>query len=160
MLRRQFTVKTVFQIFRTIIKMNSVGEQTQMRTAKRVLIALPSLILLSLAFASCGHAQPSHSAIARGCVNQGKDSRVGALVVCWAQRHLSWKSPHKPHFFLIGKPSHTSVGVAWPPYIVFNSPKRSGDWRMFRIGFRYDRNWHGYIFPTAAWKVVSSPLEY
>lgn len=31
---------------------------------------------------------------------------------------------------------------------------------MFRVGFRYDRNWHGYIFPTAAWKVVATPLEY
>ena len=132
-----------------------------MQTSKRVWAVAPVVMFLALAFGGAGSAsaQPRIEA-SQGCVNQGKDVRVGGPVVCWAQRHLSWKSPHKPHFYRFGKSSQTSLGVAWPPYVVFNSPKQHGHWRMFRVGFRYDRNWHGYIFPTAAWKVVSTPLEY
>lgn len=95
-----------------------------------------------------------------GCVNQGRDRRIGATVVCWAQRHLSWKSEQLPHFVLFGSPQNTNIGLAWPPYLVYNSPDGSGRWRMFRIGFRYDRNWHGYIFPTVAWKRLPHPLRY
>jgi hypothetical protein len=129
-----------------------------MRMTKPIWLALPILVL-TLVFVTSGSAQP-HSTGKQGCVNQGTDTRVGGSVVCWAQRHLSWKSQHKPHFLLIGKQSHTSLGLAWPPYIVYNSPSSDGGWRMFRIGFRYDRMWHGYIFPTAAWKVVAEPLQY
>ena len=96
----------------------------------------------------------------QGCVNQGSDARAGAPVVCWAQRRLSWRSKREPHFLLLGKRQNTSVGLAWPPYLVLNSPEKQGRWRMFRIGFRYDRTWHGYIFPTAAWKSIKAPLKY
>jgi hypothetical protein len=96
----------------------------------------------------------------QGCINQGNDRRFAAAVICPAQRHLSWKSEHDPHFVLIGSPERTSIGLAWPPYFVYNSPDGSGHWRMFRIGFRYDRTWHGYIFPTVAWKRLSKPLRY
>lgn len=119
---------------------------------------------LSLGFALRTH--PHNLSVAllhspsQGCVNQGNDRRLGAPVVCWAQRHLSWKSEREPAFVLIGRPERTSIGVAWPPYFVYNSPDGSGHWRMFRFGFRYDRNWRGYIFPTAAWKRISNPLRY
>lgn len=105
---------------------------------------------------SAGTPNPS----SQGCVNQGGDRRWGAPVICWAQRHLSWKSVHRPHFLLIGREQGTSLGLAWPPYLVYNSPDGDGRWRLFRIGFRYDRNWRGYIFPTMAWKRVSNPLRY
>jgi hypothetical protein len=120
------------------------------------------MIFMMLALGGAGSARPgaARAVSDQGCVNQGRDVRVGAPVVCWAQRHLSWKSAHGPHFVLIGKPTQTSVGLAWPPYIVYNSPSSDGGWRMFRVGFRYDRNWHGYIFPTAAWKIVARPLKY
>ncbi len=96
----------------------------------------------------------------QGCVNQGKDRRLAATVICWAQQRLSWKSNSKPDFLLIGNPKGMSIGLAWPPYFVLNSPDGHGQWYMFRIGFRYDRNWRGYIFPTIAWKVISKPLRY
>lgn len=98
--------------------------------------------------------------VSQGCVNQGSDRRVGATIICWAQRHLSWNSEHEPRFVLVGNAERTSIGVAWPPYLVYNSPAGGGRWRMFRIGFRYDQNWRGYIFPTVAWKLVSHPLRY
>lgn len=50
--------------------------------------------------------------VSQGCIDQGSDRRVAATVVCWAQRQLSWKSKHKPHFVLIGKPKRTSIGLA------------------------------------------------
>ena len=96
----------------------------------------------------------------QGCVNQGSDCRKYALVICWMQRHLSWKSEHEPHMLIIGRADRTHLGVAWPPYLVINSPAGRGGWRMFRIGFRYDRNWRGYIFPTVALKRVAEPLRY
>lgn len=96
----------------------------------------------------------------QGCINQGNDRREFAAMTCWLQRHLSWKSEREPYFALLGKPNKTNLGLAWPPYLVFNSPDGGGHWRMFRVGFRYDRNWRGYIFPTLAAKRVSRPLRY
>lgn len=119
-----------------------------------------------LAFGFAAHAQESEAAIAvensasQGCVNQGSDRRIAAPVICWAQRQFSWKSEHQPHFLLLENHDRTSLGLAWPPYLVYNSPDGKGRWRMFRIGFRYDRNWRGYIFPTVAWKRVTAPLRY
>ena len=128
----------------------------------RLTVALACVFYFVLAFP----AQSAKSSVApatpvsQGCIDQGSDRRVAATVVCWAQRHLSWKSKHKPRFVLIGNPKRTSIGLAWPPYLVYNSPDGLRRWRMFRIGFRYDLNWRGYIFPTAAWKRVSHPLRY
>jgi hypothetical protein len=102
----------------------------------------------------------SATAADQGCVNQGKDRRALAPIVCWLQQRMSWKSEHEPHFALIGKPDGISLGLAWPPYAVFNMPDGNDHWRMFRIGFRYDRTWRGYIFPTIAAKQVSHPLRY
>lgn len=133
------------------------------KATTRTLIAAAIMAILSLAFVffypltfRSAPAVPS----SQGCVNQGKDRRIAAPFICWAQQHLSWKSDHKPDFLLIGNPKGTSIGLAWPPYFVFNSPAGNGQWDMFRIGFRYDRNWHGYIFPTIALKLVSKPLRY
>lgn len=128
----------------------------------RLAVSFTCVFYFALAFPS----QSSKSSVApaapvsQGCIDQGPDRRVAATVVCWAQRHLSWKSEHKPRFVLIGNPKRTSIGLAWPPYLVYNSPDRRGRWHMFRIGFRYDLSWRGYIFPTAAWKRVSHPLRY
>ncbi|HVJ04433.1 MAG TPA: SgcJ/EcaC family oxidoreductase [Candidatus Saccharimonadales bacterium] len=94
------------------------------------------------------------------CVNQGIDHREFASMVCWLQRAMSWKSDHEPHFFLIGKSEGTNLGLAWPPYLVLNVPDKNRRWRMFRMGFRYDRNWRGYIFPTLAAKSIAHPLRY
>lgn len=96
----------------------------------------------------------------QGCIAQGADRRFAATAICWAQRHASWKSEHEPHFLLLGSVQGTSLGIAWPPYLVCNIPDGTRRWRMFRIGARYDRNWRGYIFPTIAWKHVSQPLRY
>ena len=103
---------------------------------------------------------PSATPADQGCVNQGNDRREFAPVVCWLQQHMSWKSEHEPHFALVGRPDGTNLGLAWPPYLVFNMRDGNDHWRMFRIGFRYDRTWRGYIFPTIAAKRISQPLRY
>ncbi len=76
------------------------------------------------------------------------------------QRHLSWKSRHEPNFLSVGRTDQVHFGLGWPPYAVLNWPDANGSWHMFRIGFRYDVNWHGYIFPTMALKRVRRPLRY
>ena len=129
-----------------------------------MLITAVLLSALGLAFAFFHHPRQLNAApgasVDQGCINQGHDRRMWATEVCWAQRRLSWKSDHEPHFMLLGNPRRTSIGLAWPPYIVYNSPDGNGRWRLFRIGFRYDRNWRGYIFPTVALKRLPKPLRY
>ena len=103
---------------------------------------------------------PPRTRLDQGCVHQGNDRRLAAPVVCWLQRHLSWKSPREPRLRAWGNPQARLLAVAWPPYMVYDSADGYGHWRMFRAGFRYDRKWRGYIFPTAACKCLSKPLTY
>jgi hypothetical protein len=125
--------------------------RTKKLTAVAAALALGCLVTLLL---------PCDAGYHQGCVNQGGDCRKYALVICWMQRHVSWKSEHEPHMFVLGREDRTHLGVARPPYIAINSRDGSGSWRMFRIGFRYDRNWRGYIFPSIALKRVATPLRY
>lgn len=133
-----------------------------------VRISLLSLVLvIAAAFVSVGaigghchpYVPPAHR-VDQGCVNQGNDRRIAAPVVCGLQRELSWKSDDPPRLFRVGNRRLTHLEIAWPPYLVVNSPDGDGHWRMFRIGIRYDRNWRGYIFPTAACKCMEHPLLY
>jgi hypothetical protein len=102
----------------------------------------------------------SPAALEQGCVNQGTDRRKFGIPTCWLQRQLSWKSDNQPHMILVGSRQGRHVGVAWPPYLVYNAPALTGRWFMFRVGFRYDRVWRGYIFPTLAIKTIDAPLTY
>jgi hypothetical protein len=124
--------------------------------------AIASVFALAFALRQRTHEvdAPSATQVDQGCVNQGNDRREFAPVICWLQRQMSWKSEHEPHFVLVGRPDGTNLGLAWPPYIIFNSPDGNGHWRMFRMGFRYDRMWRGYIFPTVAAKHLSHSLSY
>ena len=117
--------------------------------------ALVAALFLFLVIVPC-----DRTSLDQGCVNQGEGCRKLATIICWLQSHLSWNSEHEPHFVMIGRPDRTHIGVAWPPYMVFNAPCEKGGWLMLRIGFRYDRNWRGYIFPTMACKSVDKPLRY
>ncbi len=121
-----------------------------------IVIALAFVFALAQGVCKVEAAAPAD----QGCVNQGSDRRECATVICWLQRQMSWKSEHEPHFVLIGNPQGTNLGLAWPPYLVFNTPTGANHWNMFRIGFRYDRSWRGYIFPTIAAKRLSQPLRY
>jgi hypothetical protein len=103
---------------------------------------------------------PPKDRIDQGCIHQGNDRRLAAPVVCWLQRHLSWKSEREPRLSSWGEQQKRFLAVAWPPYVVYDSGDGYGHWRMFRAGFRYDRKWRGYIFPTAACKCLSKPVIY
>ncbi len=117
---------------------------------------LAFLIVLMMAAFSMGPHDPAD----QGCVNQGSDRRMAASIVCGMQQKLSWKSEHLPHLYRIGSARRTHVEIAWPPYVVVNKSGEPGRWLMFRMGFRYDRTWRGYIFPTAALKSLDHPLQY
>jgi hypothetical protein len=116
-----------------------------------ILTVIVALAIFLIVLACCEHSGD------RGCVNQGNDSRNFAALTCCLQRHMSWNSEQEPHFVLICRPDRDNVGIAWPPYLVFNAPGKKGSWLMLRIGFRYDRNWRGYIFPAVACKRVAKP---
>ncbi len=147
-----------------MLQLDIVAAMGGFNTTARRCLAASAACALGLAFAL--HFHPGKlgvgpaTSVDQGCVNQGSDRRIAGTVICWAQRQLSWKSDREPRFVLVGRPKGTSIGLAWPPYLVYNSPDGSGRWRLFRMGFRYDRAWRGYIFPTVAWKCLPKPLRY
>lgn len=113
----------------------------------------------------------------QGCPGEGKDSRTLGWLICPLQRLLSWKSDKQPKLLIIiaGTSSSPEVGQypvlaaagVWPPYLAVNVRIKQDPhdplnalWRLFRIGWRYDKNWKGYIGPSAAWKKVLWPLMY
>ena len=79
----------------------------------------------------------------QGCPGEGADTRFLGWLVCPIQRFLSWRSSVEP----------LSIVVAFPPYIAVNVPLRNHDMLLIRFGWRYDRNWKGYLFPTGAAKI-------
>ena len=100
-----------------------------------------------------------------GCPGAGSDPRLFPRFTCWLQRLGSFHSETEP----------LSLMVAFPPFVVLNVPiphrlaqflhRKSlplgRNWYlMARLGFRYDRNWHGYIFPEAAIKVLDHTVHY
>lgn len=90
------------------------------------------------------------------CVNQGADHRIAADIVCPLQRATSFHSSTKPRWlFKFGHDAPS--GLAFPPYLVVQH-KGKTKWLLIRLGWRYDVNWMGYIFPTAAVKRVDGPL--
>lgn len=93
-------------------------------------------------------------------VNQGSDPRPSGIfgkVSSFLQRHLSWKSDAKPSMRELGR----DVAVSkWPPYLVANF-KTGNQWRLFRLGWRYDSQWKGYIFGAAGpMKKIAQPLKW
>lgn len=129
------------------------------RRGIRLTRALALVFVLALCAAIMASRSPRFPG-EQGCINQGADRRLFPMPICWAQRHFSWKSENEPSFVSIGNAQRINLGLAWPPYLVINWYRGRDEWRMFRVGFRYDRNWRGYIFPTIAWKVISRPLRY
>ena len=105
----------------------------------------------------------------QNCVNEGEDSRLLGRIVCPLQRLLSWKSLKPPRWLVCFRRSaygieYVSFGIAWPPYMIaqkyrgwFDGPFPIGF--LLRIGFRYDVNWPGFIFPTAALKLKAKIME-
>jgi hypothetical protein len=61
---------------------------------------------------------------------------------------------------MIGSADRIHVGVAWPPCLALDALGAKGRRLMLRIGFRYDRNWRGYIFPTVDCKREDKPLHF
>lgn len=92
-----------------------------------------------------------------GCVNAGTDTRIDPFgLVCGLQRRYSYRSGREPKL-------HTHGTWAWgtrPSYFVYNRKLADGNWLLVRVGWRYDRNWRGYIGPSFAWKEITEPLLY
>ena len=90
-------------------------------------------------------------------MNAGPDTRIDPFgLFCALQRQYSYKSSHEPKL-------HAHRTWAWgmhPSYFVYNRQLANGNWLLFRAGWRYDRNWRGYIGPSLAWKKISRPLLY
>lgn len=127
---------------------------------KSLLLVCGAVLMAGIGGLQLTLARGCPAGVNQGCVNQGADCRYAGTVVCWLQRRLSWKSEDRPRMVRIGPKRRTHLAFAWPPYVVYNSPRPNGRWRVFRLGFRYDRTWRGYIFPTAAWKYMDAALEY
>ncbi len=87
-------------------------------------------------------------------VNRGPDERVADKVPIlrwlapWLQQTLSYHSTTPPKVKALwrekkGGPGH--VAVCQPPFFTMAVPKSNGSYFTFRIGWRWDLNWPGYI---------------
>src|ERR1041384_6158354 len=96
-------------------------------------------------------------AAGQGCPNEGPDTRLLGKVGCKIQRIFSFHSTPPPKWLLAKHDAEgdMSEGIAFPPYIIIQSKDH-----FFRLGWRFDTNWHGYIFPTAALKRGHLPKGY
>ena len=93
-------------------------------------------------------------AAGQGCPNEGPDTRLLGKVGCKIQRVFSFHSTHPPKWLLAkhGPDGDVRFGIAFPPYVIIQH-EGAGHWDMARLGWRYDTNWPGYLFPTAALKL-------
>src|SRR2546425_9214832 len=55
-----------------------------------------------------------------------------------------------PYTTLFRSLTFRNSAIGFPPYLIINYKRKSNKYLMFRIGFRYDKNWKGYIFPSSA----------
>ena len=98
------------------------------------------------------------------CTNEGKDRRYVRWLLCPLQNLLSFKSEREPRWLVkklrhdsipdwpepgVEAGSYVSLGIAWPPYAVYQRWRGAGRSILIRLGWRYDMNWRGYIFPAA-----------
>lgn len=79
-----------------------------------------------------------------GYVNRGPDPRILGPVGGWIQRRLSFHSTTPPKGLKIPLGSG-HVAVTWPPFFSVFIPYAKKRWASFRIGWRWDHNWPGYI---------------
>ena len=121
---------------------------------------LAAALLLALMISAAG--SPIRHALTpvrggHGCVNAGPDARIDPFgLFCALQRQYSYKSSREPKL-------HAHGTWAWgthPSYFVYNRQLANGNWLLVRVGWRYDRNWRGYIGPSLAWKKIPQPLIY
>ena len=82
------------------------------------------------------------------CPGQGTDHHWGWT--CQLQWLLSFHSTTEP----------ASILLCFPPFIAVNVPLPRGKRLVLRAGFRYDKNWEGYIFPEAAAKRTDHVILY
>jgi hypothetical protein len=86
----------------------------------------------------------------QGCPGEGSDTRTFGRWGCSIQRALSFHSDTEP----------LSVLVCFPPFIAVNIPMFDGTYLILRAGFRYDKNWKGYLFPESAAKRKAQTIFY
>src|SRR3989304_1599027 len=94
------------------------------------------------------------------CVNEGDDPRLFRGLTCSLQRIFSYKDPVPP----VLDRRELAPGVTlysndrprqW--YRVIIVKLSGGKFYHLRVGFRYDVNWGGYIFPSIAAKETTNP---
>lgn len=72
-------------------------------------------------------------------VNRGTDARILGPWAGWVQSKLSFKAQPEPASIMVGFPPYISIAIPYP---------WKGEWRYatLRAGWRFDKNWRGYIF--------------
>jgi hypothetical protein len=101
----------------------------------------------------------------QGCPNEGADGRLWGKLGCKIQAALSVKEGG-PKFrrlswgrliLVLAYPPYLAIGFQWRKhertiYIPFEYVVPEHRWAFTRLGFRYDQNWPGYIFPCVTLK--------
>jgi hypothetical protein len=78
-------------------------------------------------------------------VNRGSDARILGPIGGWIQSKLSFHSGTPPNVLKLPLPKNGHLAVTWPPFLSIFVPY--GDrFASFRLGWRHDYAWRGYIF--------------
>jgi hypothetical protein len=96
------------------------------------------------------------------CPGEGTDPRIWRWGTCWLQNRCSFHTPVEPLGILLAFPPFLAINCPVPTWLVrrFRPTATPGWYVMARAGFRYDKNWKGYIVPELALKLMQSTVYY
>lgn len=121
-------------------------------------IAIGALVGILLA---CAAVAPT----ARDYVNRGTDPRILEtipLIGSWSkglQNALSFRSTNPPHAVGVPLKRRGHIAVSWPLFVTVAKAKANGRFWTFRIGWRWDGNWPGYIADVIVKTDMKTPVS-
>jgi len=101
----------------------------------------------------------------QGCPGEGTDTRRWPRITCGLQRTFSFHTRIEPLSILVAFPPFTAINCPIPERLAIwlhrkRLPPDRQWYLMARGGFRYDKNWNGYIVPEFALKVLDHTVLY
>ena len=101
----------------------------------------------------------------RDYVNRGTDPRILEHVPVVGplskglQNMLSFRSANPPQAVGVPLKRRGHIAVCWPPFFTVATAKANGRYWTFRIGWRWDSNWPGYVADVIVKTDMKTPVS-